>query len=162
MARFKELQFQLDKTIDLLLSNQNLCKLLTVYQEGLNPLEQPDIPDTSELLFKNIFPLPKSLETQENQIVLLNFWFDNFRRGRENPHFKNYELTFDVLCHDDLWRIKGFGFLRPYAIHHEIDKMFNDLNGFGIGKLSLKDDHIIRANQFYSGYRVIYEVHEQM
>lgn len=100
MARFKELQFQLDKTIDLLLSNQNLCKLLTVYQEGLNPLEQPDIPDTSELLFKNIFPLPKSLETQENQIVLLNFWFDNFRRGRENPHFKNYELTFDVLSRD--------------------------------------------------------------
>lgn len=161
ISHFKELQCQLDTTITRLSESQPLCKLLTIYQDGIDPVSEPDI-DTSSLFLKNIFPFPRVPDIQENEVALLNFWFDNFKRGIENPSFKNYNLTIEAICHNNLWAIKGTGIIRPYAIMHEVDKLFNKQRGIGIGKTSMINDKMIIVNNKFSGYRITYEIHDQM
>lgn len=156
MARFKELNQNLEKILIQLAENQNLCKLLTVNTK--TPLESPDIPDTYDLIFKNIYPMPKIPDTQENESSFVTVWFDDFNRKPKSVSFKNNIITFCILCHINLWRLEGE--LRPYAILHEIDEMFNQKRGMGIGELQIESGRFLWVNNFYSGYQVQYRMHD--
>ena len=75
MAYYRELDDILNIVIGkYILRNQRLCKLLYYYPEedvfNYNPLAQPDIPDTSILLLKHIFPMPKSPDIETEQKCL--------------------------------------------------------------------------------------------
>lgn len=156
MARFKELNQNLEKILIQLVENQNLCKLLTVNTK--TPLESPDIPDTYDLIFKNIYPMPKIPDAQENESSFLTVWFDDLNRRPNSNAFKNNTITFNILCHHNLWRLNGE--LRPYAILHEIDTMFNQKRISGIGKVQLESGRFLWTNDFYSGYQVQYRMYE--
>ena len=84
--------------------------------------------------------------------------FDNFQLGKDNPAFKNNQLTFIVICHNSLWRIDGM--LRPFAIMKEIDTLFNSTNGVGVGKMKFTAGSLLYANANYSGYRISYQIYD--
>ena len=109
--------------------NQNLCKLLYYYSEtqtfDYNPINQPDIDDTSVLLMKHIYPLPKlpNLETEQKGFltVVLSGGDKNF--NDVNTGYRRIYLIFDIICHLNQWIIQDS--YRVYKIAEEIDKMFN-------------------------------------
>ena len=64
MAFFEELNGIVMGTLgEYILKNQRLCKLLYYYPDdqrpNYDPFIQPDIEDTSQLMFTHVFPVPK-------------------------------------------------------------------------------------------------------
>lgn len=162
MAYFSELNAVLNLSCSMLLENQNLCKLLYYYPEEtnyqFNPLTQPDIQDTSSLLMKHIYPLPKIPDAETEQICFIDVTISGGKPCDTNPRFREVTLGFDIICHLDTWIIKG-GF-RPLSIVHEIDSMFN----FQETKMDILNRPIANplipknySNMFY-GYHLSYDL----
>lgn len=130
MAFYRELDNIMNVVIgQLLLRNQNLCKLLYYYPEcednfQYNPLAQPDIEDTSILLMEHIFPLPKNPDAETKKQAFVNVTLTGGDRMVENTGFRNLFLVFDIICHLDEWIIKDS--YRVYKIAEEIDTMLNN------------------------------------
>ena len=156
MSRFQELNENIMSVLLKMIDNQNLCKLLNY--NSYSPLSEADIPDTSSLLFDKIHPFPFTPKVDSVATSQINVMFDNFQIGKDNPAFKNNQLTFIILCHSLLWRMDGI--LRPFAIMKEIDTLFNYTNGIGIGKMQFVSGNLMWVNENYSGYRVSYKIYD--
>jgi hypothetical protein len=122
MAYFSTLNSSIMVALQLLLADQELCKLL--YYGEPNPLSQPNIPDTNILLMKNIFPLPKEPDSEKDQKALVCAYFYESEPYRKNSGFRQVWLCFDIICHIDVWMIDDG--LRTYSISNRIDAMFNN------------------------------------
>lgn len=153
MARFEELNNNINNVMMKLIESQNLCKLLHYNDE--NPLMQDDIADTSGLIFTKIFPLPKVPDSSSEATSVLSVVFDNFRLGG-NTGVKEGILKFTAICHIDLWKTSGS--LRPISILSEVDKIFNDERIVGIKKLQLDRGNLIWVNDKYIGYQISYQM----
>lgn len=136
------------------ISNQQLCKLISLD----DPFNEPDIEDTTELLFKKIYPLPRIPDVSESASNFINIYFGKFGLLRSNMGVKSGVITFEVICHIDLWRIAGQGVLRPLLILHEIDEMINKTRIVGIKKAEFNELSPLYVNPNYMGYRITYDV----
>lgn len=154
MARFENLNNNITDILLSVIGNQNLCKLIHLP----NPINQPDIEDTSELLFTKIFPLPRIPEVSETAANFLNIYFADFKLSNSNAGVKSGSICFESLCHIDLWRIQGSGMLRPLSILHEIDNMINNERIVGVKKAQFNRCVPLFANNKYMGYRIFYDV----
>ena len=128
MAFYNELDDILNVVIgDMILKNQDLCKLLYYYPDSktlrFDPLAQPDIQDTSVLLLDKIFPLPKSPDLETEQTGFMTILLTG-GAPTENSGYRKVNLVFDIVCHLNTWIIRDS--YRPYRIAEEIDKMFNN------------------------------------
>lgn len=129
MAFFTELN---DIVIGILgeyiLKNQNLCKLLYYYPKNVefnyNPFKEPDIKNTSDLMFEHIFPTPKLPEAIDKQKGYLTVTLTGGESVDKNTGFRKVNVQFDIIYHLKAWAIKD-GF-RPYFVASELDKMFNN------------------------------------
>ena len=156
MSRFAELNDNIMSVLFKLIDNQNLCKLLNYI--SYDPLAEADIQNTATLLFDKIYPFPFSPDVDTEARSQLNVLFEDFKLGKDNPAFKNNQVTFVIVCHSSLWRISGM--LRPFAIMKEIDTLFNSKNVIGIGKMEFSSGNLAWVNEKYSGYRVSYKVYD--
>lgn len=154
MSRFTELNLNINSVLLKLIENKNLCKLLTY--NTYTPLSENDIEDNLSLIFNKIYPFPFTPKVEDEACSIINVLFDDFEIGKNNPYFKNSQLSFVVLCHNSLWRIEGM--LRPFSILNEIDTIFNSQHGYGIGKMHFVSGNLLWANTQYSGYKVTYEL----
>ena len=162
MAFFKELEGIVNMATSMLLSSQEICKLVFYYPSNVdyqyNPLSQPDIENPSSLLLENIFPIPKIPDAETEQICLIDITISGGEPMRKNPRFRKVILSFDIICHLDAWFIKG-GF-RPIRLLYEIDRLFN----FQMTQLNTINNPIPLplvskdySNKFY-GYELSYEL----
>jgi hypothetical protein len=158
LSKFSQLNQDINRVLDKLVSNQDLCKLL--YYTNDSPLDESDIQDTSSLLYSLIFPYPISVETFKdddgNPIAktIINILFDDFELGKTNNKFKSSKLVFIILCHTSLWRLSD-STLRPFCILDQIDQMFSDQRVLGIGKGEFNGWRISWANDDYVGYKFV-------
>jgi len=139
-----------------ILGSQNLCKLL--YYNDSDPFSQPDLSDTSVLLFSSIFPTPIIPQITDEAKSLITIVLDDFLLARNNTAFKTSKIVFNILCHIDLWVLPGTGKLRIYSILNEIDKLFNEQRIITIGKLEFVSGRWISSNEKWQGYQVAYKV----
>lgn len=162
MAFYEDLESLISNATGMIMSNQNICKLLSYYPQNVDlrydPYAQPDIKNPNKLLLTRIFPMPKIPDAQTEQVCFIDITVsggEKFRRG--NTGFRKVLLHFDIICHLDAWFIKG-GF-RPVRIMAEIDKMFN--NQPELGTLNLPQPLPFYSkdysNKFY-GYQLTYEI----
>jgi hypothetical protein len=161
LSKFDELNRNLMDVMSKLVSSQNLCKLLLYTSD--NPFVEPDIVDTSSLIFNKIFPIPKLPDTVESvQNVkgsLLTAVFEDIKIGSTNRGFKNSLLCFNIYCHIDLWQMSETGGkLRPFSIMQEIDTLFNDQRVIGLGRMQFVRSRPIAANATNIGYKIDYEI----
>jgi hypothetical protein len=154
--RFKQLNQNVNNVISSLIQNQDLCKFL--YYDTNNPLVEANIVDTSKLIFDKIYPIPKLPNTETEAGSFLNVFFDAFKIPQSNSGTKESVILFNIICHIDLWRMKGTGMLRPYSILHEIDEMFNNQKIIGIKKLQFDKGRFLYVNDKFSGYQASYLV----
>lgn len=162
MAFLAEANNILNIAVNMLLNNQNICKLLNYYSDTVNykynPLSQPNVKNPQSLLLKNIYPMPKVPDAETKQICFIDVNIAGGDAMRTNTGFRRVELVFDVICHLDAWIIKG-GY-RPIKILNEIDQMFNNQKT----DLPVENKPQVMpfvpknyANKFY-GYQIRYEL----
>lgn len=156
--RFAVMGDNLFKIASKLMTNNKLCRLLK-YQDP-NPLDETlheDV-DGFDLLHKQIIIIPKFPENGiESSFVLAVF--DNFTINPANADFKLVRIRFDVVCPYTEWVINENS-LRPYLIMEEIDKMFNQANLSGIGKLQFTHSTPLTLSPQIGGYSLYYSINE--
>jgi hypothetical protein len=154
MAYFKELNGAVNKIIEIIISDQELCKLL--YYSEDDPLNQPIISNTKTLIFDKIFPFPKQPDAQLEKGSLINIYFLSGKPWSGNNGFKKEMIAIDVLCHLDSWKI--IGGIRPYEISERLDTLFNNKNIKEISSNKVYFDGWtnIKYSDYFYGYRLIY------
>ncbi|KAA9007386.1 hypothetical protein F4V43_02545 [Paenibacillus spiritus] len=155
MARFKQVNENIENIMVMLADNQNLCKLL--FYPSNNPYQEPEIDDTSSLFFTKIFPFPKIPDVKDEAGSYLSIYFDRYRIG-SNRGTKEGCIVFTAIVHNNLWRMENTGELRPYSLLHEIDETINRESGLGIKKIEFDSMEFVYVNESYSGYRIIYQI----
>ncbi|GFN32598.1 hypothetical protein [Paenibacillus xylaniclasticus] len=156
MTKFEEMNEYINSILTWLTDNQNLCKL--IYYNDINPLRKPDLNDEDriELTLDKILPLPKIPSDRlvnENSYLLV--YLDNIEKGG-NIYFKDSLLCFDIICNLNLWRMVGR--LRPYAIMHELDEMFNNKSTLGVGKTQFYRSRMVWYSKDFCGYSLQYRI----
>lgn len=156
MGRFSELNKNINYVTELLLTNQNLLKLIKY--NDTNPLSHSDISDPYELLFKNINPQPKSVRAVEEKTTYLNYVFSNLKLNDKNFKFKDSKVFFYIISHNDIWAINGG--IRPNQIVEEIDNTLNERRGtsLSIGKVIFGDCIYREFSDNFSGYVLTYDL----
>lgn len=128
MAYYNELSNIVNIATNMLLTNDNICKLVFYYPEVVdfkyNPLANPKVENTQNLLLTKIYPMPKMPDAETEQICFIDVNVAGGEDMQINKGFRRVELIFDIICHLDSWIIKG-GY-RPLKILNEIDQMFNN------------------------------------
>lgn len=164
MAYFDELNNIVMGAIgDYILQNQNLCKLLYYYpteiDNNYNPYAEPDIENTSDLMFKHIFPMPKLPDVILDKQGYLAVTVTGGREVDFNTGFRQVNLCFDIIFHLDAWTIKN-GF-RPYSVANELDKMFNNQNVSlpNVGKSQYYGFRTKDYSTYFYGIQLIYSLY---
>lgn len=164
MAFFTELNDIVVGTLgEYILKNQNICKMLYYYPEtqipNYNPLAQPDIEDTTQLMFTHVFPVPKMPDAVLDQKGYLVCTLTGGNEVDKNTGFRRVNIQFDIIYHLKAWAIKG-GF-RPYFVASEIDQMFNN-KFLTIPVVSRSQYYGFRMKDYSSyfyGLQLIYELY---
>lgn len=126
-----ELGPALRKITKIILSNQNICKLL--YYTDKDPLGNKDIECTNELYGDLVKIVPKLMpeETAHSYIVPV---IVNGIKNKRNGEFRDFLIKIYVYVPMDQWVIKGDN-LRPFAILGELQKILCDKYITGLGTL---------------------------
>ena len=138
---------------NMLLNNQNICKLL--YYTTNSPLTEPNLTETDFLMNKNIRVIPKIPDEQSEKGSFIVILFNSFELNPENEKTVVTEISFDIICPIDEWVINSES-LRPFLIMGEINNIFNGLQVKGIGKLQFVSADRISVSPEYAGYRMVY------
>ena len=138
-----------------LADSTDLCKAL--YYNEPNFLDQPDIDDTGELFYNNIFPFSRIPELAKEGKSYLTMAFKDYRKV--NNGFKSGFIYLHTFTHVNLIRT-DHGFLRYDFIISEIDKLMNDQRGIGIGKAEFYKMDEYYVNEQYMGMYVAYKLWE--
>ena len=154
MSQFINLNQNINNILLEIISNQRLCKFISCK----HPINDPDIEDTTSLLFNNVFPFFKIPDIADKTTSYLNVYFSNFQLSRANTGIKAGTITFDVLCHVDWWKIDGHESYRPFEILHEIETMINDQRIVGLKKAVFDGCRPCVPNSDFNGYTINYAI----
>jgi len=156
MAFFQTLNSNINLVTEMILNNVDLCKLIGY--DNNDPLSNPPIPITRDLLMDRVFPLPKDPAAIVDKKSIINAYFYMSEPYHVNSGFRKIELRFDIMSHIDLWMIDGG--IRTYSMSNYIDEMFNNVI---IAQLSGKAVYFkgwkaVKYSEFYYGYHLVYEL----
>lgn len=153
--RFKELSEYKNNILIKLITNENLIKALTNNTPDF--LDQPLIPDVTTTIYSEIWPYRYVPNISDSAKVYLTMAFTNYKKlGNQ---YKSGNIYFYVFCHKSLVRT-DYGCLRYDYIAEELDTMFSEERGYGLGKLEFAsmDDILIGDN--YVGVVISYRIVE--
>lgn len=154
LGNIKELNSLINKVIELIRSDMDLCKLIKYNTEY--PLDESDF-NTSELVRKNIYPLPKIPDANSEASTFVNAYIRNYVPSRKNRNFSVIAINIDIMCHLDLWMLDGE--IRPYVIASKIDELMKNTEfyeTYSQTELDAMDWKVFSDS--YHGYRLTYEL----
>lgn len=167
-GRFKTLGYNLNKIVEKMITNEDLCKLL--YYMDDNPLKQPPL-EHPEYLIKGLsqYPDNKNIDGSTPKIYSYSTNFDtntetgafiyvsyNGFRPKNSFVFKSGFVFFNIIIHKDKWFIENN--LRLFAIMQCIDELFNETRDLkNIGALTFCGfDQIDNLSNGWIGYELVY------
>ena len=154
LGNVKELNSLINKVIELIRSDMDLCKYIKYDTEY--PLEEADF-KTSELIKTKIFPLPKIPDAKSEASTYINTYIRNYIPSRKNRSFSVIAINIDIMSHLDLWMLDGE--IRPYTIASKIDELMKSTvfdEAYSQTELDVMDWKVFSDN--YHGYRLTYEL----
>jgi hypothetical protein len=156
MSYFKELNAGINKIIEIILNNQDICKLL--FYDEYNPLSLPNISNTRSLLMDRVFPLMKNPDSETEQKTILDIYYYSSEPWDKNSGFRQTYICFDIICHLDLWMIESG--IRPYSILNEIDMMFNNkkIPILSHNNIWFESCKASRYSDYFYGFHIIYKL----
>lgn len=136
------------------LNNQKLLKLL-YYND--NPLEQPDLDDTT-IVLNNIFTTFK-IKNLENETKNFLIHYPNDFSYSNDGFFIKGDLVFDVIIHNSLWYINSKRDERWIFIGNELNNMLHNQCIKSIGRIMFSKFYKVSVgDNDYSCYRFIYSI----
>jgi len=135
-------------------SNETLAKLLTIPTR--DALSREVTEEAREALigeYISIVPIIKKEEEIKNYVIVQ---FSNFV-ATSNPLYKQYFLTFDVICNVDNWLMDDYT-PRPYKIMSEIDKEIGETKIHSLGPVEFVGADSLVINEKLSGFTMVYKV----
>lgn len=151
MARLSEISAMKTKIVTGILNNQNICK--AVHHNEANFLDNADINDSYSLMYERVFPYRRIPEVDEESRTCISLAFNRFRKI--NNSFKEGLITIYIVTHIDLVKT-NYGALRYDFIANEIDELFNQSRGFGIGQLEFSGMDDLYVNKKFIGMSISY------
>lgn len=151
MARFDEVFDVKENASRTLITDDALVN--TILLKDVNST----VEDRASLLYKNIFPYKKAIqETITDKTCFITMEYAAF--GTVEYKFKEASLTFYVIVHEDLMRMKlGNRYVvRTDYLAHRIDDLFNQTRGFGIGRLSFGGMKTVEMPNGWEGLAIYY------
>lgn len=144
------------EVINMILDNEEVCKLIANNDKDY---ENTPIPDTSKLLYDNLFPYDFSFEKiSEVKTYVVVEWL----KGMFGSNKGITSLAIKVMCHKDLWNVNGG--LRPFLILEKIDDLFREQNRskqrISLGKIEDFALEKINPVNDLSGFVIIYPITE--
>lgn len=139
-----------------ILENKRLQRLL--YYTDKNPTSSSKAevsPEMAVQLFGRNIKITPKMHIDKEVLNYIFISFDNFIPNENNPQYRNNQIAFDIICHNDQWQLSDFQ-LRPYRIAAEIDTMFNNQKLTGIGTLQFLGAANINVNDEFSGITIFY------
>ena len=152
-CRFNYLPVYKEKVLKKLVDSDNLTKL--VNYTDTNCLDLPSLENPQDLLYNKIFPyrfIPTTEDTVGSYIMM---GFGNIE-PTQGLAFKDVVLTLYIMCHKNNIRTDYGG--RDDLILNEIDYLFNNERGLGIGKAEYLKANDELWNTNYSGYWISYKL----
>lgn len=137
--------------------NQTLCKLL--YYDESNPLDQPDIVDTTILNTdeenKRILFAPFTLNVDDMRMTRLSIVLSNIEADN-NDYFRDITINCIITCHNTLWELDSDNYVtaRPLLIWDELELLFNGQYTSGLGKKEMSIGNLVYFNNNFTGYSI--------
>lgn len=133
------------------LEDQELCKAIFYTDQGF--LEKDNIYDTSELIYKNIFPHRFIPETASEAQTYITLSCTDYRpTGRS---FKNGQLGIYMFTHRDLFKT-DYGYTRMDYIMTKVEELMDGKRGIGLGELVFGGLNEYVVNDKFQGYVLTY------
>lgn len=121
MSHFSELSTSTLKAIDLLISDETLCKLL--YYNTKDAVYKTAVTNPESLIKTKIFPFPKLPQIETAAGTFINVFFDDISPNGDNNSFRDQALKFMIIMHLDVFDIDNG--IRLYTVMERIDTLFN-------------------------------------
>lgn len=156
MSRLGDLSKDKVTVMERIVSNQNLCK--AIYYSNSGFLDQPDIHDTSILVYENVYPFSKIPEISNDTKTYITMSFGRYRQI-DGGYFKSGIIYINVLVHKNNMQT-DYGYLRTDYIVSAIDSLVQGDRGIGIGKVEFYEMNEFVANKDYLGVTIGYKLVE--
>lgn len=143
--------------IEEMIKDQNLAKLLSVYEK--EPLNSGDIKNTDNLVLKNIFSEPFNNVVPAEQKVELRLLYANGTFESSN-NVATSDLYFQIISHRELSRIiiDGDKRLREFEIMNRIVDIFKGKSYKTLGTIVFKGFEYAHIDKDYLMYTLVAEV----
>jgi len=155
VSRFLELSTYKQNIIIAIIANSNIVK--AIYNTDSNFIDQslPSGFDANNLVYQQVFPYRFIPEISEEAKNYLTMSFTNYKKlGNQ---YKAGYMYFYVLCHKSLVQT-DYGCLRYDYILNELDEMFSEERGYGLGKLEFNSMDDISFGDDYVGVSLSYRI----
>lgn len=160
MGRLKKLNDDIHELANIILEDQDLCKL--IYYPDSNPLDKPDINGKKYILDKRLLPFTPKLPMVEETGSYVTIRTPRLKPTKDEYYIVSM-LCFDVYCHKDIRPIyykddkgnvkKGD---RAILIMDKIESIMKDVE-LSIGKCTLDTiAEIANTKAIFSGYTAGY------
>lgn len=138
----------------LLLINTSDCLYDMTNPKYLEIINRTSIQDLKD---KGYLRQGPKLALGENEEVksYIRISFDHFTPCKDNPHFRDYIVEIDILCHPDYWDIGNFR-QRPLKIAGYIDGILNENKLSGLGTLHFAGANELLLDENLAGYCLMY------
>lgn len=137
-----------------LISSEKIVRALSINSSDF--LNQPLTINPVSLIYNNIFPYQKVPSAQDTATTFITM---KFGYKPSDVYYKLSIVYFYVITHISLVRT-DYGNLRYDFIISEIDKLFNQQRGIGIGKLPFYDMNDFQVDSDWLGAYIGYKSKE--
>lgn len=141
--------------------SQPLCKLL--YYDYPNPLDYPDITDTTvlhtDIENQRIVFAPFALSLDSTRMTRLSIMLSSIDVDNLD-YFRDITLSCVITCHNDLWELSSNSYVktRPLLIWDELELLYNSqYTTTGLGKKELSTGNLVYFNNNFTGYSISFK-----
>jgi hypothetical protein len=147
---------QLDIIINRILKNDNLVKLLK-YPTRDALTREVEQETRMSLIKDNHLTLVPFIPKEEEIKTYLIITFDNFVPTKTTQRAMDYVMTFDIVCHRELWTMNG-SCPRPYLIMDELMKEFNMTKVDTWGAMRFQGATSLIMNENFMGFTMMFDL----
>lgn len=159
IRNLSELGLNLQKIIKLLMTNQDLMKLL--FYTGKDPLSGADLTSEQiqEEIYEKLIKIIPRVGPKETAKSLISLRAVRGNLNRSNNEFRDIQINIEVFVPLTQWIIKDSN-LRPFAIMGEIQKSLCGKKINGLGQISGGDFSINFLTEEISCYEMSFDIME--
>lgn len=152
--KFKNIENNLLKLLDIILNNQNILKYI-YYINSNNPLSESDVTvnllETGNII---LTPFDPTILTEESIRLFINPLEGSFNASS----LSNLTFLIDIILPVGKWIIDGMGQIRCFRLADELSKEIDQQRIMGISECEITKFKIYKVDDTYAGLSLLIKV----